>query len=162
MNKEEILQLLKNKNITYRMLEHPAIFTVEEGKALHMEDGDLVAKNLFLRDDKKRNYYLLTAMEDKHIDLRQFQEEQQTRRLSFASENDLMAMLGLPKGSVTPFGLLNNTEHNVIFFLDEDFKDSLIGIHPNDNTATVWLQADDLMQLLREQGSICSYVSIHI
>lgn len=161
MKKEEILQLLQEKKIPYKMQEHPAVLTVEEGQALHMEDGDVVAKNLFLRDDKKRNYYLLTVKEEKHIDLRQFQEDQHTRRLSFASEKDLMEMLGLEKGSVTPFGLLNNTEHNVIFFLDEDFRNSLIGIHPNENTATVWLQAEDLMDLLREQGCNCSYVTIH-
>ena len=161
MQKEEILQLLKEKNISYEMQEHPAIFTVEEGQALHMKNGDVVAKNLFLRDDKKRNYYLLTVKEEKHIDLRQFQEEQHTRRLSFASENDLMSMLGLIKGSVTPFGLLNDTEHKVVFFLDEDFQDSLIGIHPNENTATVFLNADDLMRILSECGCQCSYVTIH-
>ena len=29
----------------------------------------------------------------------------------------------------------------------------LIGVHPNDNTATVWLRVDDLAALIREHGN---------
>ncbi len=63
-----------------------------------------------------------------------------------------MAILGLQAGSVTPLGLINNTEHKVQFYLDQDFLDEpkLIGIHPNDNTATVWLKTDDLITLIEE------------
>lgn len=161
MQKEDILKLLTEKDIPHEYVEHPAVFTIEEAQALHMEHGDAVAKNLFLRDDKKRDYYLLSVKESKHMDLRQFQNDQQTRRLSFASEDDLQSILELQKGSVTPFGLLNDKDHKVTFFLDQDFQDSLIGIHPNENTATIFLKAEDLMALLKEAGCECHYVSIH-
>ena len=63
-------------------------------------------------------------------------------------------MLGLFPGSVTPLGLLNNTEKNVKLFLDSDFgEDDLIGVHPNENTATVWLKVGDLVRLIREHGN---------
>lgn len=160
MQKKEILMLLKEKRIVYKMQEHSAVFTIEEAKALHLPYEDTIAKNLFLRDDKKRQYYLLTVQAEKHVDLKQFQKEHGTRRLSFSAENDLMTLLGLSKGSVTPFGLLNDTQHKVIFYLDDAFQGSLLGIHPNENTAMVWLRAEDLMQLLKEAGCQCSYFSV--
>lgn len=118
--------------------------------ALHYPDAE--AKNIFVRDDKKRNYYLITVKGDKKVNLKYFKEKYHTRSLSFASEQDLMAILGLQAGSVTPLGLINNTEHKVQFYLDQDFLDEpkLIGIHPNDNTATVWLKTDDLITLIEE------------
>ena len=101
---------------------------------------DIIAKNLFVRDDKKRNYYLITVNENRRINLKEFQQRFNTRRLSFSSENDLMSILGLKKGAVTPFGLLNDKDHVVDFFLGEEFKCGRIGIHPLDNTATVWMK----------------------
>ena len=73
-----------------------------------------------------------------------------TRALSFASENDLMQVLGLIPGAVTPLGLLNDAECKAQLYLDEAFfaAPGLIGVHPNDCTATVWLRADDLVALI--------------
>lgn len=64
-------------------------------------------------------------------------------------------ILGLIPGVVTPLGLLNDLEHKVTFWLDKSFLEGsgLIGVHPNDNTATVWLKTQDLLQLLEEDGT---------
>lgn len=82
------------------------------------------------------------------------------RNLSFASPDDLMAIMGLIPGAVTPLGLLNDEEKKVIFYLDQELEDSLIGVHPNDNTATVWMQSKDLMMLLKEHGTEVHVVEI--
>ena len=42
--------------------------------------------------------------------LKKFKEDHNTRKLSFVSENDLMKVLNLIPGSVSPFGLLNDKE----------------------------------------------------
>ena len=67
-------------------------------------------------------------------------------------------LLGLTPGSVTPFGALNDKEHRVTLLLDEDYRGKLIGVHPNDNTATVWLPADALVELLRQQGTTVEFI----
>ena len=59
----------------------------------------------------------------------------------------------LVPGSVTPFGLLNDTAHDVHWYLDAEFAGHKIGVHPNDNTATVWMQTDDLVRLIKKQGN---------
>ena len=89
------------------------------------------------------------------MDLKAFRRQHATRPLSFASENELKDILGLVPGAVTPLGILNDAEHRVQLYLDEAFLDSpgLIGIHPNDNTATVWLKTEDLIAIIQEHGS---------
>ena len=64
-------------------------------------------------------------------------------------------MLGLIPGAVMPLGLLNDRVHKATFWLDQSFLEGsgLIGVHPNDNTATVWLKTEDLLRLLRENGT---------
>ena len=59
---------------------------------------------------------------------------------------------------MTPFGLLNDQEKQVKFYLDEYFRDRTISSHPNDNTATVFLQANDLMDLLEKNGNPVSWI----
>ncbi len=56
---------------------------------------------------------------------------------------------------MTPLGLLNDEERKVKFFLDEDFfeEPGIVGIHPNENTATVWMKTADLVELLKEHGT---------
>ena len=73
-------------------------------------------------------------------------------------ERELAELLGLTPGSVTPFGALNDKEHRVTILLDEDYRGKLIGVHPNDNTATVWLPADALVELLRQQGTTVEFI----
>ncbi len=115
----------------------------------------LNAKNLFVRDDKKREYFLITVKGNKRVDLKEFRKSHGTRPLSFASAEDLMNFLKLTPGSVTPLGLLNGVGQKVKFFLDKDFLEppGLIGIHPNENTATVWLKTADLLKLIKENGN---------
>ena len=38
-------------------------------------------------------------------------------------------------------------------YLDKEFEGKKIAVHPNDNTATIYLQADDLIRLIKEHGN---------
>ena len=101
---------IKSKNIWYEITDHKAVYNMQELNDINLPYKESDGKNLFVRDDKKRNYYLITIKGDKKLDLKSFSDEFHTRRLSFASENDLMNILNLTPGSVTPLGLLNDKE----------------------------------------------------
>lgn len=127
---------------------------MEELAEVKLPHPEADAKNLFVRDDKRQNYYLITVKGEKRVNLKDFRRENGTRPLTFASPEELSEILGLIPGAITPLGLLNDKEHRVKFYLDRDFEDmDLIGVHPNDNTATVWLNPADLIKLLKENGS---------
>ncbi len=155
MNKQETYDYLADHGVAYETTEHEAVYNMEELDAVELPYPGDDAKNLFVRDDKKRNYYLITVRSDKRVNLKEFRKAHETRALRFASEDDLMAIMGLIAGAVTPLGLLADEEHKVQFFIDEDFfaGEGRIGVHPNDNTATVWLQARDLVALIEEHGN---------
>lgn len=160
MNKAETYQFLTEHGICYEVTEHKAVFNMEELDSVELPYPELDAKNLFVRDDKKKNYYLITVKGDKRVNLKEFRKAHGLRNLSFASPEDLMSIMGLTPGSVTPLGLLNDKEHKVHFYLDADFTDSLMGIHPNENTATVWIKSADLIRIIKEHGNEVETVQI--
>ena len=153
MTRQELIHLLDERGIQYESTEHVPVFTIEEMLEAKLPYPENIAKNLFVRDDKKKNYYLISVQEERKINLKEFQEQFGTRKLSFVSENDLMMILGLIKGSVTPFGLLNDDERKVQFFIGKEFIGGKMGIHPLENTATVWIAADDLIEIIKEHGN---------
>lgn len=162
MNKQEVYDFIKSKKIWYEITEHKAVFNMEELSEIEVPYPEYDAKNLFVRDDKKRNYYLITVKGNKRVNLKEFRNNNGTRPLSFASEQDLMSIMNLTAGSVTPFGLLNDKELKVKFYLDKDFLNDkqIIGIHPNDNTATVWLKVLDLIDIIEEHGNQVNIVEL--
>lgn len=155
MNKQEIYDYLHSRHIWHEITEHKAVYNMSEISDLKLPYPAADAKNLFLRDDKKQRYYLVTVKGDKKVDLKALRRKNQTRPLSFATEEDLSAILGLYAGAVSPFGLLNDAACRACLFIDEAFleKPALIGVHPNENTATVWLKTRDLIKIVEEHGS---------
>lgn len=162
MNKQDVYELLTREKIWHEITEHEAVYNMEELSKIEIPYPEADAKNLFVRDDKKRNYYLISVRADKRVDLKEFRKRFETRALTFASADDLAAMLGLIPGAVTPLGLLNDTTCQVQLFIDREFtgEPGLIGVHPNDNTATVWLKTEDLIRLITEHGNPVHVVSI--
>lgn len=152
MNKQEIYAHLSALEIPFEVTEHGAVYTMEDLAQIPLPHPEAEAKNLFVRDDKKQHYYLITVPGEKRVDLKVFQKQHGLRKLSFGSAEDLLALLNLIPGAVTPLGLLNDTDHRVELFLDCDFNDRLICVHPNDNTASICLQTQDLIRVLTRQG----------
>ena len=162
MDKQAILNLLDARGIRYEVAAHEAVWHMGALAACGVPHLDRIAKNLLLRDDKKQQYFLVSIWGEKRLDLKAFRQVHGTRPLTFASDADLARLLALTPGSVTPFGLLNAVPGAVAWFLDAAFLggDGLIGVHPNDNTATVFLTAADLVALLEEQGhpvEVCTF-----
>lgn len=153
MNKQEVYDFLTAHGIAYEVTEHGAVYNMEEMEALELPHKEVLAKNLFVRDDKKLCYYLITVKGERRVDLKEYRATFGTRRLSFANEEDMKELLGVTPGSVTPLGLLNDTNCRVKFFIDKDFVDGMIGVHPNENTATVWMQTADLIRIVKEHGN---------
>lgn len=159
--KEEVYKYLDSLNIKYKKVEHKAVFTMEEMSKLNLEDESEVVKNLFIRDDKKQNYYLILVKGDKRVNLKELRNNLGLRPLTFASEEDLEKYLGLKKGSVTILGILNDTEHKVKVLIDNDIKKfKEIGAHPNENTASIWLTLKDIEKILKLNNVCYNFIDL--
>ena len=153
MNRSDVLALLKSRGIPFELVEHKAVYNMADLAEIALPHPEADAKNLFVRDDKRQSFYLITVKGEKRVDLKAFRHAPGTRPLSFASDEELAALLALTPGSVTPLGLLNDETRRVALFIDEALEgDGLIAVHPSDNTATVWLKTAALITLLRERG----------
>lgn len=151
-------------------LLHPPVYTCEQGAKLcqrPMMSCDIVGnpgeplsslhcftmKNLFLKD-KKKNFYLLSACQETEVRMKKLKFAKQ---LSFASPEALREKLGVLPGSVTPFGLLNDTHQAVEFHLDPKVlssqagKNALIEFHPNACNATVCMKVGDFVDFMEQE-----------
>jgi Ala-tRNA(Pro) deacylase len=141
--------------------QHPPVATVEDGE-VHWAGIDAThCKNLFLRNQKGTRHYLVILMHNKRADLRAIADQIGDGKLSFASPERLMTYLGVTPGSVSPFGLINDAEHQVRVFLDRDLRSAArVSFHPNINTATWVLTFGDFERFLSTTGNSVRYVTV--
>ena len=159
--KQMVYDKLNEMGIAYRVVEHPAVFTMQDVDELCENDGEMVCKNLFLRDAKGKRHYLVILKGEKRADLSSIQEQIGSTKLSFASAERLMRHLGLTQGSVSPFGVLNDKQAEVEVVFDRELIGCVdLGFHPNDNTATVILSFEDIQRVIRENGNEIRFVTI--
>ena len=150
MNKEETYEYLDKLNIKYEKYEHKRSYTIDEINELSIPNKEKIAKNLFLRDDKKLNYYLVTLPPNQKADLKKLRKEIRSRRLSFAMGNDVEEILNVSKGSVTPLAVINDKEKKVISVFSKDLKNETIGIHPMENSASIFLSFEDIIKAIEK------------
>ena len=147
--------------IKYERVDHPAVYTMEDMDSLGIFNKGVVGKNLFLRDNKGHRHFLVFVFGDKHANLEEIQNELGIKHVSFGSAERLDKYLGLTKGSVSPLGAINDVTASVEFIIDKEFADyPCVGVHPNQNTSTVWLTFDDLMKVIRENGNKFDFIKI--
>ena len=147
--------------IAYQRFEHPPVFTSEEAD-IHWRDlPGVPCKNLFLRNKKGNHHYLVILEISKKADLREIVRFVNDDRLSFGSPDRLMAELGLTPGSVSPFGLINDSDGSVVVLVDEDLRgaEGLI-FHPNINTASVVVSWEGLERFLKTRSNPVRYIRI--
>lgn len=144
----DILDVLNKLNIKYDIKEHKAVYTVEEMQEIFLDLEGIGCKNLFLQDVKKK-LFLYIFPEYKRADLKMLPGKINSKRLSFANENDLQIYLGLIPGAVTPLGIINDKEQKVTVVLDKELKNNKVLIHPNRNTATISIKYDDLIKFIK-------------
>lgn len=153
-SKEEIYEILRTKGFEFETEDHAPVFTMEEMAREIPRDLSDVAKNAFLRDEKKKHWYLVVLQKDKNIDMTKLKEAIGSTRLSFAREDYLLERLGVTPGAVTPLAVLNDPDHVVEVIMDQDIaKKERVGVHPCDNTSTLWMKVKDLEALIRQNGN---------
>jgi len=150
--RDDLFARLDALGIATTTVGHAALFTVEQSKALR---GDLPGghcKNLFLKD-KKGSLWLVVTLEDAAVDLKTLPARIGAARISFGNAALLDEVLGVTPGSVTPFGLINDTAQRVTVVLDQEMMArDLLNYHPLVNDATTAIAPADLLAFIRSCG----------
>lgn len=151
---ESLYKRLDELGIRYTTIAHAPVFTVKEAdKILAQLPPHGPCKNLFLKD-KKNHLYLVVALCDTGIIIKELAKILSAPGLRFASPEQLMASLGVIPGAVTPFGLINDQQHTVTVILDPRiFGYQYIGIHPLANDATTLLTPGDIKLFINSCGN---------
>lgn len=163
MNGDPLLyQLLEKLKIDFQYIEHPPAPTIEIAKQYWKDYDAQHCKNLFFRNHKGNQHYLVLLNCDKEMDIHSIEKTLHQGKLSFASEERLMKYLGVHPGSVTPFGLINDLTHHVIVFIDSTLRDKdKLSFHPCINTASLIIQKDDLINFLNYCGNQYEWIDLY-
>jgi Ala-tRNA(Pro) deacylase len=152
LGRTELLAFLQNYGIVTSTVEHPPLFTVEQSRALRGEISGGHTKNLFLKDKKDR-IFLVVAEENAEIDMKNLHRRIDSARLSFGRPELLAELLGVVPGSVTPFGVVNDTAARVTVILDKALlRHDKLNFHPLENVATTTIGREDFLAFLRHSG----------
>ena len=99
---------------------------------------------------------------DKNLAIHELEQRLKQGKLSFASEERMMKYLGLSPGSVSPFGIINDSENHVHLFLDKQLENAAkLSFHPNDNTASLVVKNEDFMRLLHHCGNSYEFIELY-
>ena len=158
----ELYQFLKKLNIPYEYHEHPPAPTVTEAMEYWKDINAGKCKNLFLRNHKGNRHYLVILEHHNSLAIHDLEKMLHQGKLSLASEKRLKKYLGLMPGSVSPFGLIHDTEHHVHLFIDENLRQfEKIRFHPNINTATLVIRFDDFIRFLDFLGNTYEFLKLY-
>ncbi len=173
INRQEmVLKFLREHGISFDCYNHPEGKTIEEAKRWWRNDGSMHCKNLFFRNHKGNRHYLVCFDCNHDLDIHQLEHKLKDAlvaqglpscgKLSFASPERMMRFLGLEPGSVSPFGLINDTENHVHLFIDENIKSAVsLSFHPNDCRGTVVISHDDFMRYLTIVGNTYEFITLY-
>ena len=158
---KDLYEILAELGVEYVKHEHPAVYTCEEADEHCGNIPGGRSKNLLLRDKKGKKHYLVVVESDKMVNLKALAEVLGESKLSFASEERLVRVLGLKPGAVSPFGLIHEGAREVVVVLDKDLlQHERLSYHPGVNTATLELAQEDLMKFLEAMGNELNIVEL--
>ena len=160
--KEDVLSALGALGVSYELLEHAPVHTMEDCKAAEEALGGVMPKNLFLTPRNHATHHLLIARADAPFRTARISRQLGVSRLSFATAEELMEMLRTLPGAISPMGLLFDREKKVRLAIDRALRgEERLLFHPCVNTATLAISGADFFgRLLPALGHEAVYVDM--
>ncbi|MBO6156886.1 MAG: hypothetical protein J6O24_05575, partial [Succinivibrio sp.] len=93
-----VLKTLTSLNISYEVLEHEPLLTMQDGLCVEQKLKIVPCKNLLLVN-RQHEFFLLMISGDKRVKVNNIAKEINSSHLSFASDDDLKALLNVSTGA---------------------------------------------------------------
>jgi Ala-tRNA(Pro) deacylase len=151
--RDDLMAFFDRLGIETKTVDHRPVFTVAEGADIHAMIPGAHTRNLFVKD-KKGKLFLIVVLHDATVDLKQVHTLiGGSGRVSFGSPDQMMQYLGVVPGSVTPFGLINDTGQELVVVFDAAMmQHEVLNFHPLSNDATTTISRDGLLTFARGCG----------
>ncbi len=158
----ELYGLLEELAIKFEYHEHPPVATIEDAKIHWKNYNSGRCKNIFLRNHKGDRHYLVILEHLRQLNMRDLERLLRQGKLTFASDKRLKKYLGVEPGSVSPFGLINDTGRHVHLFIDEKLNEyERLTFHPNINTASLVISKTDFLKFLQYTGNTFEFIRLY-
>lgn len=159
---DKVLCYLREHGIEHTWYTHEEAPTIEIARTQWHNDGSKHCKNLFFRNHKGNRHYLVILDCERDLDIHDLEHRLHQGKLSFASPQRMERYLGLQPGSVSPFGLINDTENHVHMFIDSNLRNQAsLSFHPNDNRATVVIAYNEFMKYMQGVGNSFEFIEMY-
>ncbi|MES2259450.1 MAG: prolyl-tRNA synthetase associated domain-containing protein [Pseudomonadota bacterium] len=150
-----LMDLLERAGWDGDMVEHVAVYTIDEALAAVPHLDGIKTKNVFIRDAKGTRHLLLIVPHDKRIDLPELARHLPSSKLSMGSAQRLELHLGVTPGAVSVFAVANDRAGAVELIIDEAiWQAEKVQAHPLRNTATVAIAHAALEAFLENVGHV--------
>jgi Ala-tRNA(Pro) deacylase len=157
-----VYKLLNELNIPFDYYEHPPVPTVEEASKYWAGIDSSHCKNLFFRNHKGNKHYLVVFNYIQSLNIRDLEQRLKQGKLTFASPERMMKYLSIEPGSVSPLGLIHDTQNHVHLFIDKNLQHSdRISFHPNLNTASLVLPMNGFLKYLNHIGNTYEFIELY-
>ncbi len=158
----KVFEVLRELGIACELHEHPPLPTIAEAVKYCKTMDATYCKNIFFRNHKGNRHYLVVIEHKQNLAIHDLEKRLKQGKLSFASPKRLHKYLDLEPGSVSPFGLINDTKNHVHLFLDETLTQAKkISFHPNQYTASLILAFDDFIRYLDSIGNLYEFLKLY-
>ena len=142
---DRVYDLLERLGVPFERVDHDAVGTIEGCAEIEKLLDIEICKNLFLRNSKGDQYYLLLLPGGKHLVTKDLAKKIGSTRLSFGTPEKMEEYLDITPGSVSVLGLMNDHGNNIQFLVDNDIKKwEYFGCHPCINTSSLKIKTADL------------------
>ena len=151
--------------IPYEAFDHEPVFSAADEARKNIRIDALICKNLFLRNKDKSRCYLFTLALDKRADLIALQNALGETRLSFGDADALWEKLRIRPGSVSLLNIVGAQGQAagppLKFLVDAQVLEApRIGVHPNDNAATIVFAPDRLPAFFAHFGADFAFIKL--
>jgi len=156
-NEIPVYELLEELGIDYTLTRHEAFLTCDDVEKSDVEFPGLHVKNLFVRDTRADQYYLVLLLWHERLDIKGYRDVVGwSRRIAFCGDDELKEYLGVATGACSVFGMLNDKTHAVTLVVGHSIaaapETEMINFHPNDNRATVTMTVGDMRRVIEAIG----------
>lgn len=144
---EQTYKALSQLNISFERVDTDEAITMEDCILINNKLDMKMVKTLFLCNRQKTLFFIFVTCGDKSFNSSAFSKAMNCSRVSFASEDLFLEMLGTKIGAATVFSAMNDLDGDIHIVIDEDVaKEDYYGCSDGTTTCYLKIKTNDIIQ----------------